>query len=392
MAKLAAKAAQSAAPSPATPFSFQGNNFSNELEVLAGQVRRAIVSQCLPKLCTNCRRLIMKTNGSAQTLPRLELFCGKCKQVVLTLTTPRPQSQQSQQKLDTTVADRLYSFLQGLYSNLIGQQPPTVKPVMRNSPLVTISKKLPNKENIITRQKIDSSSVYPYLTALNRPWCRYCGVTVSSKWKCGPWGKVSLCCSHGPDDEGNEQFDLHRFEGEAQTRTAPILKDYCADCWKCVSHLSPADYSTCTGCSLSFHKTCSVKDPKKGLTEDGHWFCSPECVVDFKKKIVRGKIGFDERMPFTINPVAVSPRPVNKKPKHEAPPKANDIFVPKFVKVTPVRASMKRPLSDDVANEYIQMTDAQCHKRHQKYEATEKTNHLLRPHIMKKLFPKKNKK
>lgn len=391
MAKLVSKAACAVAPSPFAT-GCQGTARSHDtLTTLAGQLRKAILSQCLPKLCPRCRRLLMSQNGSSERkggdslknvrLPELQSFCTKCRGVVLQLTQP------STKPTSVSLADRVFSFMQNMCKSLSPVKTTTssghlenhATPGHRVNPVV----QLPKKETppIVTRNKIDSSSIYPYLTALNRPWCRYCGVTVSSKWKSGPWGKASLCNSHGPDDQGNEQFDLHRFSSEGTSRTTPILKDFCAKCWRSVN--MGLKFKTCSGCSLSFHDSCLPNQPDD-VDDNNEWFCGEECAVDKSKRIVRGKIGFDERMPFTINILCGSPE-VTRKPQQFATP---NIFVPRFSRVEPVRPRLKRSI-ESVEVELEGMTDFHCQKRHHKYEATEKNNHILRPHIMRKLFPKK---
>lgn len=371
MAKLVTKAACAVAPSPFNTIS-NSKHTADTLSTLAGQLRRAIVSQCLPKLCVQCRRLLMDTgrHGKKVTLPSLESFCAKCRRVVLQLTQPTHQ-----QSTSLSLADRVFSFMQNMYKSLSPQKERPEDVSCRTSPKVQVPKK---EVPIVTRNKIDSSTIYPYLTALNRPWCRYCGVTVSSKWKSGPWGKASLCNSHGPDDQGNEHFDLHRFSSEGSKRVTPILKDFCAKCWNCVGNDSKP-FKTCSGCSLSFHDSCLPSSS----SSCGEWFCGEECLLDKSKRIVRGKIGFDERMPFTINILCASPEP-SRKPIEPTPL----IFVPRFSRVEPVQPRLKRSF-DQVERELEQLEDDHCHKRHHRYEATEKNNHILRPHIMRKLFPKK---
>jgi hypothetical protein len=349
------------------------------LNVLADQLRRAIISQYLPKLCLSCRSLFLEKSKGRSTLPPLTFFCLKCRNTLLALVQPSKKSSDSNnshsvkkaKSKSNSIADRFLSFFSSIYSGLCSSSP--VQSIDEAKKEVALT-------GIVTRNRIDSTSVYPYLTALSRPWCRYCGVTVSSKWKVGPWGETSLCNSHGPDEAGNVQFDLHHFSSEGASRLKPILSEYCICCWHRIMDTAP--HSTCNGCSLAVHSYCASSKTPNAQTLDGLWYCSPECVSDRKKRIVRSKIGFDERMPYTINPVAQSPE---RSPK---PQIIADISVPRFVRVTPIKP-ITNSCSMEVENELEDMNDDRCDKRHRKFERTEKVNNLLRPHILKRLFPKK---
>lgn len=393
-----------------------GQRNSTALTVLAGQLRQVLYHRCLPRLCTDCRRRCMaflkRDESDDSAFPALSQFCQKCQRVLRSSSScQRPESENNVQAVNkllasgrpvnkgqsssgnaqgsTTIADRFLSFVASVYSGYF--------PSSEQTPLPASAPKS-GGSGIITRQKVDSTSIYPYLTALNRPWCRYCGVTASSQWKDGPWGAASLCCAHGPDADGCVRYDLGRFDPEGRTgRTQPILSGYCCKCWQTAAL---SDCQRCNGCSLTVHAGCSKAEA--GVQEEGHWYCSPECLADRRKRIVRGKIGFDERMPFVINPVVDSPKPTRRGLKGpssavkgtaaESDNREKDIFVPRFSQVSPVAPSAHSPSkkrsrqSAEEDEELADLDEERCTKRHCRFESIEKTNHLLRPQLLRKLF------
>lgn len=368
-------------PFPTTSNRISRQPFNSLNAVLAGQLKQIIMTRCIQQLCLKCRQRALLAEKSSGHLRDLASFCSRCRDIISTFIAKKSNvkaSRIAKKESSTTIADRVMSFVSAVCSGILSSSP--VKKAEPSFP------SLPRQIDVVrpvTRNKIDSSSIYPYLTALNRPWCRYCGVTVSSKWKDGPWGPSSLCNSHGPDEQGNHLLDLHGFEDEdLSVRLRPILSDYCSLCWK---NGLDKDNKTCKGCSLSTHTSC-VEQGSHGHTIDGDWFCCPECISDHKKRIVRSKIGFDYRMPFTINPCS-SPEPPNRKVIVQPPEEV--ISVPQFHKIAPIQPRLKR-CNHKVERELSTLNDDGLFlSRHHRYECTEKNNHLLRPHIMKRLFPKK---
>eukprot|EP00917_Polyrhabdina_sp_WS-2016_P009876 GHVP01021687.1.p1 GENE.GHVP01021687.1~~GHVP01021687.1.p1 ORF type:complete len:693 (+),score=115.79 GHVP01021687.1:49-2079(+) len=117
----------------------------------------------------------------------------------------------------------------------------------------------------------------------NITWCRFCGTNAVNYWRLGPWGKATLCNSHGLDRTGPgysggvPRLDLTRYERERrEDRKFPVLQEYCKVCFgRFINYKNLL--VRCNGCSNSFHQNCKNIVFEDYTIDKEKWYCNKSC-------------------------------------------------------------------------------------------------------------------
>ncbi|ORX81758.1 hypothetical protein BCR32DRAFT_279516 [Anaeromyces robustus] len=170
----------------------------------------------------------------------------------------------------------------------------------------------------------DEPTIFETFTKSNILWCYYCGITHTSSWRHGPWGKKSLCNKHGCDYKGygftvrQPRLDLSKFEKEPK-RIRPVIQEYCNVCF---SNNSTRDNALvmCNGCYRAYHQNCCPDKISSDIVNSKEpYYCREECKHTRERKTIDTDLP-RKNLPFMFNRgVTNSNRKLSKLPPKSSP-------------------------------------------------------------------------